>query len=249
MSAPEMRNLIHNTLFSAANPKEREILQGVHIIVKPDSIKAIGTDAHRLSWFEIQRNTGIKDKIETTLSVNTLKFIQSLLPYVKSKLNLSSNHDQFILKIGDDIKFVSSTLEGEYPKVENIIPQDETTQFSVDTESFMNFIDRVRLISHTGENNVVILNIDPDKKSVSLSSKAKMYGDCQQNVSSINIAGKKLKIAANPDFLYEILRVYKQDGIDEVALSFTKPLSPFLVNPLKDNQSNIINLVTPIKVY
>lgn len=249
MSAPEMRNLIHNTLFSAANPKEREILQGVHIIVKPDSIKAIGTDAHRLSWCEIQRNTGIKDKIETTLSVNTLKFIQSLLPYVKSKLNLSSNHDQFILKIGDDIKFVSSTLEGEYPKVENIIPQDETTQFSVDTESFMNFIDRVRLISHTGENNVVILNIDPDKKSVSLSSKAKMYGDCQQNVSSINIAGKKLKIAANPDFLYEILRVYKQDGIDEVALSFTKPLSPFLVNPLKDNQSNIINLVTPIQVY
>ncbi|SDA74321.1 DNA polymerase-3 subunit beta, partial [Lactobacillus kefiranofaciens] len=46
-----------------------------------------------------------------------------------------------------------------------------------------------------------------------------------------------------------ILRVYKQDGIDEVAFSFTEPLRLFLVNPLTDKQSEIINLVTPIKVY
>lgn len=249
MDAAEMRNLIHNTLFSAADSQGREILQGVHLIIKPDSIKAIGTDSHRLSSFEIQKNTGVKEKIDTTLSVNTLKFIQTLLPYVKSKLQLSSNHDQFILKIGDEIKFVSTTIEGEYPQVDALIPQDETTKFSVDTESFMEFIDRVRFISHSGENNVVTFNIDPAEKSISLSSNANTYGNCQQDVTSIDIDGDKLEISANPDYLYEILRVYKQDGIDEVAFSFTKPLRPFLVNPLTDKQSEIINLVTPIKVY
>lgn len=249
MSASEMYNLIHNTLFSAADPQGREILQGVHITIKPDEIKAVGTDSYRLSSFEIQKDTGVKDQIDTTLSVKTLKYIQTLLPYVKSKLSLSSNHDQFILRIGDEIKFVSTTLEGEYPKVDALIPQDETTQFSVDTESFMDFIDRVRLISHTGDNNIVTLSIDPSKKSVTLSSKAKTYGKCEQKVTSINITGDKLEVSANPDYLYEILRVYKQDSIDEVVLSFTQPLRPFLVNPLKDNQNDIINLVTPVRVY
>lgn len=236
------KTVLSQTMIAAATNEQRPILTGIYLQIQNGELIATATDSHRMSKRVVQLPNLSKNInyscIIPARSLNELTKIISDDDHLTMVLS-----DTKVLFISENLYFYSRLLEGSYPDVSRLLTQTMSTQLVVSANEFLHIVERVAILSTEGKNDFVTLEI-LDNKTIKLFSESSEVGYVEETLSIEEFTGSTLKIAFNPNYMKDALRVLS--GHD-VIIGLIDEGRPFTLKAKTDNENQFIQLITPIR--
>lgn len=229
------------TVFAVAKNESRPVLTGVHIELDHNKLICAATDSHRLAIRETLISTNMKANcIVPSATINELlKLMNSNLEFVS--IYLSESH--IIFTFGTTTLY-SRLIEGKYPNISTLIPNEFQTVINIDRQRMLQGVDRSSLLASEWANNNVNLEI-VNESTIQISSNASQIGKISETQQIDGLQGEKqLNISFDGRFMLDALRAIKEET---VTLSFSGSMRPILIEA--GTQSAAIHLISPVRAY
>ncbi|EDZ59163.1 DNA polymerase III subunit beta [Bacillus cereus group sp. MYBK77-1] len=229
------------TVFAVAKNESRPVLTGVHIELDHNKLICAATDSHRLAIRETLISTNMKANcIVPSATINELlKLMNSKLEFVS--IYLSESH--IIFTFGTTTLY-SRLIEGKYPNISTLIPNEFQTVINIDRQRMLQGIDRSSLLASEWANNNVNLEI-VNESTIQISSNASQIGKISETQQIDAIQGEKqFNISFDGRFMLDALRAIKEET---VTLSFSGSMRPILIEA--GTQCAAIHLISPVRAY
>ncbi|OOB77129.1 MAG: DNA polymerase III subunit beta [Epulopiscium sp. Nuni2H_MBin001] len=237
ISKHDLKEMIRQTIFSVAQDDSRPIFTGEMFEIQNGSFNLVSVDGFRISY----RNLSIENKdlkMEQVVPGKTLQEIAKILndDSEKVKIYFGENHVLFDL---DTSKVISRLLEGEFLKYNQVFSNDFDTQILINRIDFLMSIERAALISREGKKTPVCLDITDENIIITSNTE---IGTSREELE-IELTGNPLKIAFNPKFLIDALKIIEDEKIN---INFLSKIAPAIIQPLDNNSYKY--LVLPIRI-
>lgn len=237
----QLIEVFKQTFFAVAKNESRPVLTGVHIELSNNKLICAATDSHRLAIRETRLSSDVKANcIVPSATINELlKLMNSNSKFVY--IYLSESH--IIFTLGTTTLY-SRLIEGKYPNISNLIPNDFKTIINVDRKKILQGVDRSSLLASEWANNNVNLEII-NESTIKISSNASQIGKISETQQIDAIQGEKqLNISFDGRFMVDALRAIKEETI---TLSFGGSMRPILIEA--GEQSAAVHLISPVRAY
>ncbi|QCC40784.1 DNA polymerase III subunit beta [Bacillus sp. DU-106] len=237
----QLIEVFKQTVFAVAKNESRPVLTGVHIELSNNKFICAATDSHRLAIRETRLSSDVKANcIVPSATINELlKLMNSNSEFVY--IYLSESH--IIFTFGTTTLY-SRLIEGKYPNISNLIPNDFKTIINLDRKKILQGVDRSSLLASEWANNNVNLEII-NESTIKISSNASQIGQISETQQIDAIQGEKqLNISFDGRFMVDALRAIKEETI---TLSFGGSMRPILIEA--GEQSATVHLISPVRAY
>ncbi|QIR39748.1 DNA polymerase III subunit beta [Tolypothrix sp. PCC 7910] len=222
---------LKGSLFATSGDETKQVLTGVHLTVKQDTLEFAATDGHRLAVVETTNERPIEgsSQLEVTVPARALRELQRMLPHSSSEdepvaLYLDQGQVVFAWK---NQRLTSRTLEGQYPAYRQLIPRQFERQVTIDRRQFLSTLERIAVLADQ-KNNIVKVSIDSSQQEITLSCEAQDVGSGRESMPA-QISGENIDIAFNIKYLMEGL---KELPASEVQMHLNQSLTPVIFTPL-----------------
>ena len=232
-----LKDMIRQTIFSISQDESKPILTGELLEFKKDYLQMVSVDGFRIS-FRKEKLLETAEENKVVIPAKTLSEINKILNGEEKEAQLYLTDKHVLFDIDGNI-IISRLLEGEYIKYEQSFTEDYKTRFCVNTNDFLQTLERASLVSRDTKKTPVKLDIFKEKLSVKAQAE---IGTAYEEIE-IELEGEPLQIAFNPKFLIDALRVVDDE---KVALQFTTSLSPCILKPLQGE--NFRYLILPLRL-
>ncbi|HJC04519.1 MAG TPA: DNA polymerase III subunit beta [Candidatus Ligilactobacillus avistercoris] len=236
-----LKQIISQTVIAVSRQESRPMLTGIHVTIHNGELLAVATDSHRLSQRKITLTDAPEVDYDIIVPGDAFRELSRMIDD-NEQLHLRVAENQILFTWGTTA-FYSRLLDGMYPETSRLIPQDSSTQVEFNAGVLLQAIERASLLSHTGQNNVVKLELDTDAQRATLSGNSPEVGNVEEELQFSSLSGEGIAISFNPDYMKDALRSFGQATI---KLAFTQPLRPFTLVP-SDDQGDFIQLITPVR--
>ncbi|MEH6991185.1 DNA polymerase III subunit beta [Neobacillus drentensis] len=237
----ELIEIIKQTAFAVSKSESRPVLTGVNMSFKDNHLSCAATNSHRLALRELALESNINGSfIVPSTSLNELT---KLINNDSDVIHIFVTNSYMVFKSGT-ISLFSRLIEGIYPNISGLLPNESKTIITLDTNQLLKGIDRACLFASEWKNNNVHLEIK-DGTKLRISSNSSEIGKIEetQNIKAI-IGETDLSISLDGNFLIDALKVIKEK---EIRLSFGGSMRPVLIEPI-DN-SSYLHLISPVRSY
>lgn len=234
-----LRSLFKKTVFACSNDESRPVFTGVNMEIDGTIITLAGTNTHRLAVKKHVFESPIGEPMKLIIPAKTLQeLLHILTSEVPSDVEITCSFNQISFQY-ENIYLTGRLIEGVFPSFANVIPKAATTRVTMDTAELIAAMDRVYLISRTGDYNVVKLSFADGNLHISSSNPD--IGMAEENIP-VEIDGPAIDIAFNAAYLVDALKVLESD---HCMFALTKSLAPVLVTEPDD--PDFIYVVTPMR--
>lgn len=248
LSAEALMEGLRGSLFATSNDDAKQVLTGLHIIVKPDTLEFVGVDGHRLALVETENpNPSEEEPIEVTVPARALRELERMISMSQGKskdesLSLLVHLDpgQVVFELPEQ-RLTSRTLEGKYPAYRQLIPTQFQRQVNVERKLLLGALERIAILA-SQKNDIVKFSIDQEKQQVSLSVEAQDVGSGQESIDA-QVSGDSLDIAFNAKYAMESL---KNISANEIQIKLNSATTPVVLNPLSG--AKMIHLLMPVQL-
>ncbi|MCL5045792.1 MAG: DNA polymerase III subunit beta [Actinobacteria bacterium] len=237
-----LRDLIRQTAFAVSHDEARPVLTGVCLTLTGKQVEMVATDGVRIAY----RRGDLAGKAEATDSVRLVipgRAVNELARLLSgNEDDLASVHlteNQVFFDLGE-LRLVSRLLDGQYPEVLRLIPQDYPTRVRLSIQEFHDACERAALIVRDGSNTIK-LGITPEQMTIT--SSMPEVGQVYEELTAA-VEGEGLEIGLNPKFLSDCLRVLDSE---EFVFEFTGPKTPSRIK-LADSD-DFLYLVLPVVLW
>jgi DNA polymerase III, beta subunit len=233
-----LRELIKKTVFACATDEARPIFTGGLLEAEQQQVKMVATNTHRLA-LKVQSLPVATSNVKMIIPAKILHELARLLQTEEPqpvKLSWQKNQIGFSF---DAVYINSRLIEGQFPDYNKVIPPTYTTTVILNTEAFLDAVERVSLLARDGEYNVVKFGFQNDH--VLISSNNPDVGKACEAVTA-QTTGPDLEIAFNAKYVTDIL---KNIGTEELVFSLNTSLSPASIKPIQDE--NYTYIITPVR--
>ncbi|MDF9527654.1 DNA polymerase III subunit beta [Bacillus cereus] len=237
----QLIEVFKQTVFAVAKNESRPVLTGVHIELSNNKLICAATDSHRLAIRETLLSSDVKVNciVPSATISELLKLMNSNSEFVY--IYLSESH--IIFTLGTTTLY-SRLIEGKYPNISNLIPNDFKTIINIDRKKILQGVDRSSLLASEWANNNVNLEII-NESTIKISSNASQIGQISETQQIDAIQGEKqLNISFDGRFMVDALRAIKEETI---TLSFGGSMRPILIEA--GEQSAVVHLISPVRAY
>ncbi|WP_342578471.1 DNA polymerase III subunit beta [Psychrobacillus sp. FSL K6-2843] len=241
ISSEDLIEAIRQTVFAVSKSEARPVLTGVNMSVKDSRLKCVATNSQRLALREVAINSNVDGTfIVPSTSLNELiKIINN----EHSVLNIFFT-DRYMICKSNTLSFFSRLIDGIYPNVSGLLPENSKTTITLSTNQLLKSIDRACLFASEWKNNNVHLEIMNDLK-IQISSNSSEIGKIEETLNIKAITGEtNLNISIDGSFLMDALKAIKEE---EIRISFGGSMRPILIEPI-DNLS-YLHLISPVRSY
>lgn len=242
--AKQLRQLIRQTVFAVSTMETRPILTGVHLTFNDGNVRFTSTDTHRLAQSEISIETLNDQSTDFSIVIpgQSLLDLSKIINHIDENMYISIMKNQIIF-FTDRLLFISRLLSGTYPDTERLIPTNVKSKIRLKTNEFIRTIDRAALLASEEQNNVIRFEATGNS-FIEISSNSPEIGRVNEQMEIISHEGEEVTISFSSKYLLEALRSI---DADEVILSFTGPMHPFIVTTPENDQ--ILHLILPVRTY
>ncbi|MBD2519541.1 DNA polymerase III subunit beta [Nostoc sp. FACHB-973] len=222
---------LRGSLFATSADETKQVLTGVHLTVKQDTLEFAATDGHRLAVVETsnERPLGGTSEVEVTVPAKALRELQRMLAHSASSDEPVALHfDQGqVVFAWQNQRLTSRTLEGQYPAYRQLIPRQFERQVTIERRQFISTLERIAVLADQ-KNNIVKLSIDSEAQEIILSCEAQDVGSGREPMPA-QISGENIDIAFNIKYLMEGL---KELPSSEIQMHLNQSLTPVIFTPL-----------------
>ncbi len=234
-----LRELIKKTIFACATDESRPIFTGGLMETRANDIRLIATNTHRLAFKKNEIALQSK-KLQIIIPSKILQEVAKLLTSdVPIDVEITWTQNQVAFSF-DGVYILSRLIEGQFPDYNKVIPNDFSTEITVDKQLFLAAVERVALLSRDGDYNIIKFLFKDE--SIMITSNNPEIGKACEIIPG-NISGKELEIAFNAKYITDIL---KNLDSDIISISLNTSLSPGCIKPIDDE--TYIYVITPVRI-
>ncbi len=231
-----LKSMVSETIFSVSTSEDKPVHTGILFEVKPDNMRLVAVDSSRFAIRNEKIDSG--KNMRFIIPAKTMNEVMKLIGEndEKIKINVGTRHVSF--NVGKFL-VISRLLEGDFLDYNSAIPTTDSTIVEINTQDFINSIDRMSLliierittpVRCVFENNVVYL------KCATALGKASDSIDCKTE-------GDSIEIGFNNRYMLDALKAVEDDT---VKLVFSGPHMPIKVLPVDGDE--FLYIILPIRL-
>ncbi|GIN41898.1 DNA polymerase III subunit beta [Heyndrickxia oleronia] len=240
MVGSKLFDTIKRTAFAASQNEMKPILTGVNMSFSPNKLVCAATNSHRLALCEQPIESNLQCSV--VIPRFSLNELIKLSEFESSVIDLYITNNYFIVK-SEATTLYSRLIEGAYPHIAGLIPKDGKTKIILNTNQFLQGIDRACLFANEWRNNNVHLSIEGEK--LKISSNASEIGKIEETQAIISMDGfNELSISLDGRFLMDALKAISDE---EIKISFGGTMKPILIEPVGNSAQ--LHLISPVRSY
>ncbi len=236
ISQRDFKTLVSKSIFSVALDDSRPVLKGVLFDINNNNIVSVALDGYRLAKVNKKIISTITKSI--VIPQRSLNEVSKMLEDSDEIINVYIDNNAIMIDNGDT-KIISRLLEGDFINYKQIIPANYETFVIVNKSQLEDALERVSLLTKVGQNNFVKFEIT--ENNVYLTSNSEI-GNIKENITATT-SGKDIKIAFNPRFLLEALRVNSNEF---VKMCYNKSINPCVIVPTEGDE--FLYLILPVRM-
>ena len=225
--------------FAAAGYETSNLLSGIVCDINGEVLEIASTDGNRLARVR-EKITNKENKVkQLIIPAKTLFELMKITSYMDDEtVKLYLEKSKITIKT-EKTTMISRILEGQYPKYNQLIPNESPKEAVVPVSAFSSAIDRVSIMVNEKTSIVKFEFID---NTLKLSGDSPEAGNSQDEID-IQYMGEPLTIAFNYKFVLEFLKIVESE---EIAVQLNTPLSATVFAPCNDE--DYIYLVMPVQL-
>ena len=237
----ELQKLIAHTAFAVSTEESRPILNGVLWELRPERMRMVATNGHRLAKMEVPiTSTANAQTSDLIVPPKALEQIRRLFP-AEEELEIARGDNH----LGFRSPFTSvftRLIEGPYPNYEQVIPKDNEKIAICDKAALTSALKRMSIVASDQTHRIKMsFNAGMLKFAVQTPD----LGEAQDELP-IRYNGDPLDIGFNATYLLEILRYMPTE---EVKLTFKAPERASTIEPEGwDDPAQYLCLVMPLRL-
>ncbi len=239
ISGEVLEEIIDQTAFVCSNSEDRPIFTGVNFKNDANQLHAVATDSYRLAKKVVDLE-GIEE-LDFNISVpadNLYEVKKSIQSDEDVYVAISDRIVQFY--VGDSL-IQSRLIDGIFPDINRLIPQEFGFELRIDKNHFIDAIDRSSFLKNEGYWTV---KLEADQDKIELSSRSQEIGSSQEVLRPVHYKGGYLKISFSGKYMIDALRSLSSDVID---VKFVGEMQAFVLND--PNDDSILQLVLPVRTF
>jgi DNA polymerase-3 subunit beta len=210
----ELQKLISHTSFAVSTEESRPILNGVLWELRPEMMRMVATNGHRLAKMELPIKTAAAPSSDLIVPPKALEQVRRLFPEDEElEIARGENH------LGFRSPFTSvftRLIEGPYPPYDQVIPRDNNRIAVADRAALISALRRMSVIASDQTHRI---RLSFNAALVRFSVQTPDLGEATDELP-IRFTGDPLDIGFNANYLLEILRYIPTE---EVKLTFKAP--------------------------
>ena len=237
----ELQKLISHTAFAVSTEESRPILNGVLWELKPEYMRMVATNGHRLAKMELPVST-VSSSLSGDMIVppKALEQVRRLFPAEEElEIGRGENH------IGFRSPFTAvytRLIEGPYPNYEQVIPKDNDRIAVADKGALVSALKRMSVVASDQTHRI---RLSFNAGMLKFSVQTPDLGEAQDELP-IRFTGDQLDIGFNASYLLEILRYIPTD---DVRITLKAPERAATLEPEGWNDpSSYLCLVMPLRL-
>lgn len=237
-TAGDLQKLISHVAFAASTEESRPILNGVLWELRPDRMRMVATNGHRLAKMDLSSQGG--SEADLIVPPKALDQIRKLFSSDTSlEIARSDNHIGF--RSGETQVF-SRLIEGPYPNYEQVIPRDNDRSATIDKASLAAALRRTAVVASDQTHRV---RLSFQGGVLKLSVQTPDLGEASDEIA-VTYEGDTIDIGFNANYLLEIL---KHMPTEEIRLTFKAPERAATLEPVGwDDPATYLCLVMPLRL-
>lgn len=210
----DLHKLISATSFAVSNEESRPILNGVLWELRPEQMRMVATNGHRLAKMETPINSSNAPAADMIVPPKALEQVRRLFP-AEEELEVASGDNH----IGFRSPFTSvftRIIEGPYPPYEQVIPRDNDKYAVIDKTALVSALKRMSVMA-SDQTHRIRLSFNSGMLKFSVTTPD--LGEAQDELQ-VRFTGDPLDIGFNATYLLEILKFIPTE---EVRMTFKAP--------------------------
>ena len=236
----ELQKLISHTSFAVSTEESRPILNGVLWELRPEMMRMVATNGHRLAKMELPIKTAAAPSSDLIVPPKALEQVRRLFPEDEElEVARGENH------LGFRSPFTSvftRLIEGPYPPYDQVIPRDNNRIAVADRTALMSALRRMSVIASDQTHRI---RLSFNSALVRFSVQTPDLGEATDELP-IRFTGDPLDIGFNANYLLEILRYIPTE---EVKLTFRAPERAATLEPEGwSDPASYLCLVMPLRL-
>jgi DNA polymerase-3 subunit beta len=242
VQAAVLSDMIERTMYAASVDETRYNLNGVYLEVLEETgkIRMVATDGHRLA--SADRTLSADSSGLASGVIIPRKGLAELKRLVDEddadEIELAFEGNSGLAKKGR-VTLVMRLIEGEFPNYSQVIPKSVERQLTLPTESLVQALRRVVLLSSERSRTV---KMDITAGCLAVSSSNPDLGDAREELD-IDYAGEPLSVGFNARYLLDAFSALHSK---EVCIGFQDDLSPARLVPTDDEDT--LAVVMPMRI-
>ena len=236
----ELQKLISHTSFAVSTEESRPILNGVLWELRPEMMRMVATNGHRLAKMELPIKMAVAQSSDLIVPPKALEQVRRLFPEDEElEIARGENH------LGFRSPFTSvftRLIEGPYPPYDQVIPRDNNRIAIADRSALMSALRRMSVIASDQTHRI---RLSFNSALVRFSVQTPDLGEATDELP-LRFTGDPLDIGFNANYLLEILRYIPTE---EVKLTFKAPERAATLEPEGwSDPASYLCLVMPLRL-
>jgi DNA polymerase-3 subunit beta len=236
----DLQKLIGHTSFAVSTEESRPILNGVLWELKPESMRMVATNGHRLAKMEVPIKSSGAPAADLIVPPKALEQIRRLFP-ADEELEIARGDNHLGFRSPFTAVF-TRLIEGPYPNYDQVIPKDNDRIAIADKVALTSALKRMSVIASDQTHRI---RLSFNSGILRFSVQTPDLGEATDELA-VRFTGDQLDIGFNASYLLEILRYIPTE---EVKLTFKAPERAATVEPEGWNDpASYLCLVMPLRL-
>jgi len=236
----DLQQLITHTSFAVSTEESRPILNGVLWELRPERMRMVATNGHRLARMELPIASEGAPSNDLIVPPKALDQIRKLFP-AEEELEIARGDNHLGFRSPSTAVY-TRLIEGPYPNYEQVIPKDNEKFCIADKAALTSALKRMSVIASDQTHRIKLsFNAGMLKFAVQTPD----LGEAADELA-VRYEGDPLDIGFNASYLLEILRYMPTE---EVRLTFKAPERAATIEPEGwEKEASYLCLVMPLRL-
>jgi len=236
----DLQKLISHTSFAVSTEESRPILNGVLWELRPERMRMVATNGHRLSRMDLPITAGNSPNGDLIVPPKALEQVRRLFP-AEEDLEIAQGDNHLGFRSPFTAVF-TRLIEGPYPNYEQVIPRDNDRVAVTDKVALTSALKRMSVIASDQTHRI---RLSFNSGLLRFSVQTPDLGEAQDELP-IRFTGDPIDIGFNANYLLEILRYIPTD---EVRITLKAPERAATVEPEEwTDPASYLCLVMPLRL-
>ncbi len=236
VSAGTLGQMIGKTLFATAKAHSHYAISGVLWEASDKKLKLVATDGHRLAMAKGQLKTAATKEVSAIVPAKLMNLVQRITTDDDQDLEVKIEENQILVRTPRAV-LVSSLVQGNFPKYEDVVPKDATRTATIQTDEFSHRIRQAALLTNEESRGV---KLSFSATEATLTSRAPEAGEAEVTFPIV-LEGDGIEMGFNPAFLSDALKVINGGHI---TFEMTEPSRPAMIK----TGSDFLYVIMPVSL-